>query len=185
MTGNEKSPNGTISWWAIVILGFASLLLGFLVSTRSLSDAVFLVRGFGLFWLLSGIFSLVMYFSKQCRSALLVLAGILGLAAGLLVIQNLFWSPVIPITSVVTALGVLGLLIGATYLLLAFQLRDWGAGIIGAIGFLYGAMLILYTIVQFKGFLTVLSLLGMLWGIAAVLLAYRLHYSAAEEQLPN
>lgn len=183
MTGKDNSPKGTVAWWAIMILGFVSLLLGFLVSTRPPSDTVFLVRGFGLFWLLSGIVSLVMFFIKQCRSALLLLAGFLGLAAGFLVIQNLFWSSLIPLTSVVTALGVIGLLIGAAYLLLAYQRRDVGAVIIGAIGVLYGAMLILYTLVEFKGFSTMLSLIGMLWGIAAMLLAYRIRYAAAEEQL--
>ena len=100
--------------------------------------------------------------------------GVLGIIAGIIVLQNPIWSSVLVPTVLVIILGIQGIIIGVVNIVQAFQGAGWGAGILGALSIVLGLVLLANAFVASFALAYVLGIFMIIGGIAAVVMAFRL-----------
>ena len=134
-----------VPWWVVLINGIASALLGFFLVISPGMSTVVLIQFLGFYWLIDGIISIVRIFTKTSSLSWgwLLIRGVLGILAGLAVINNPLWSTIFIPTFLVIMLGVQGIIGGIIGLVEGFRggVR-WGAVIVGAIGIIFGIILL-------------------------------------------
>jgi uncharacterized membrane protein HdeD (DUF308 family) len=167
-TGSNMYP-----WWAVLLQGIFALIIGLLLLTNTAATTVVIVQFIGIYWLVSGIFALVGLFIDRSYWGLKLIAGILGIVAGIAVMQHPWWSSILLPTILVIFLGVDGLIKGVMELIAAFQGGGWGAGILGILSILIGILLLGSPIVAGLALPWVFGVLGIVGGIAAIFMAFQ------------
>jgi predicted flap endonuclease-1-like 5' DNA nuclease len=100
-------------------------------------------------------------------------AGILGIIAGILVIQHPLWSTAVAARSLIIVLGLFGILMGAVSVYQAFKGAGWGTGILGAVSVVLGLVLLGNAWEVSFALPWVLGILAIIGGIAAIFGAFR------------
>jgi uncharacterized membrane protein HdeD (DUF308 family) len=163
-------------WWHLLIEGIAGVLLGLFFLTDPVLTIVVLVRVLGWFWLIGGILSLVTLFTGEAATNKIwrLIGSILGIIAGVLVLEHPLLAAITIPTVLVIIMGVVGVLIGVDYAYEAINGAGLGAGILAVISLILGLMLLGSPILS----ATVLPLIFGVWllvgGIAAIAGAFRL-----------
>jgi uncharacterized membrane protein HdeD (DUF308 family) len=163
-----------VPWWMVLIQGIAGIVLGLLLLTAPGATVLVLVQFLGFYWFISGIFNIVSIFIDRAGWVWNLIAGILGILAGLFIIQHPLWSTLLVPATVIIFLGIEGLVIGAIQLYTAFRGGGWGVGILGAISVIFGLLLLFNPIVGAAVLPWALGIFGIAGGIAAVVMAFRL-----------
>ena len=166
-------PRPTAPWWLGVIVGVATIFLGILLLTAPGMTTVVLVQLLGLYWLAVGCVQLATVFVDSTRWGWKVAGGILGIIAGLVTIQHPLWSAIVLPTTLVFAIGLLGLLFGVMGMIAAFTGAGWGMGIMGALSVIFGLLLMLNPFGPAIALPILLGLLAIGGGIAATFMAFR------------
>src|SRR3712207_6334799 len=78
------------SWWVVLLEGIFSLLIGIFLLTAPGATVVILTRALGWFWLISGLLSIAWIFTRDTgvHWGWLLLNGVLGILAGLAVLEH-------------------------------------------------------------------------------------------------
>lgn len=85
MSDNSKSN----IWWLFLLQGLAGVLLGVMLVTAPGSTVLALITFLGFYWFFTGILSLVqMFVDRSVPWFWSLLNGLLGLAAGVLVLRH-------------------------------------------------------------------------------------------------
>ena len=162
-----------IPWWLILIQGIFSILIGLLLLVSPGVTLIVLIQFLGFYWLISGIFGIVSIFIDSSLWGWKLFAGILGILAGLLIIQNPLWSTLIVPGTLVIILGVEGMIIGIASVIQAFSGGGWGAGILGALSILFGLLLVINPLFGAATLVILMGILGLIGGIIAIVYAFR------------
>lgn len=162
-----------IPWWLILIQGIFSVLIGFLLLISPGLTTVVLIQFLGFYWFVGGIIGIVSIFINSHLWGWKLFAGILGILAGLLIIQNPLWSTLIVPPTLILILGVEGLFIGVVNLIQAISGAGWGVGILGALNILFGLLLIANPMIGAATLVILLGILGLVGGIIAIVYAFR------------
>jgi uncharacterized membrane protein HdeD (DUF308 family) len=174
MEMSAESTEGTpIPWWLILLEGIAAVIIGLFLLTAPGITLVFLVQVTGFFWLIGGIFRIVSIFVDASLWGWKLLGGVIGVLAGLVVLQHPLWSTLLVPGILVVILGIEGIILGGTSLVLAFQGGGWGSGILGALSIVLGIVLLLNPL--FIGIAVlpfVLGALSLVGAIAAIVWAF-------------
>ena len=165
--------SSTIPWWVILLQGIAALILGLLLLTEPGATTVAIVQVLGMYWLITGIFSVVSLFVDHDLWGWKLLSGIIGVLAGLFVLQHPLWSALLIPTTLVIVLGVQGLIIGAIHLFMAVKLSSWGLGILGALNLVLGLVLLGSPISAALALPFVYGVFAIGGGIASIFMAFR------------
>ena len=173
-TATKEVTAPLVPWWLVLLQGIASLIIGFFLLTSPGATLIILVQFMGIYWFVSGIFSIVAIFIDSSGWGWKLFSGILGIIAGIIVIQHPFWSAVLIPATVVIIIGVEGLIMGIIGLIQAFQGAGWGAGILGALSILLGLVLIFNPLIGAATLPWVLGIFGIVGGILAIIAAFRL-----------
>lgn len=160
-------------WWGTLIQGIFALIIGLLLLTNPAATTVVIVQFIGIYWLIAGIFGLVGIFMDSSLWGLKLLMGIVGVLAGLSVMQHPLWSSILLPTILVIFLGVDGLLMGVIGLIAAFKGGGWGAGILGAVSLLFGLLLLGSPVIAGLTLPWLYGVFGTIGGIAAIVLAFQ------------
>ena len=169
-----SSEREMMPWWLVLIEGIAMLILGILLLIKPGMTAVIFIQFMGIYWLISGIFQIIGIFLDSSMWGWKLFAGILGILAGIFVLQYPLWSPVVVLSTMVIILGVQGIIYGGIGLYGAFKGAGWGAGILGALSIFFGIYL-LANIGQSALVLPwVVGILAIVGGIAAIFMAFRI-----------
>ncbi len=128
--------------------GIVALVLGILLFTQTTATLAVVMLLVGLTWFIQGIFSIVAIFVDKAQWGWNLFGGVIGVAAGLLVLQNPVASTVAVPAVLAIILGLFGLLIGITALIAAFQGGGWGAGVFGAASIIIGLLLMFNSMVS-------------------------------------
>jgi len=160
-------------WWAVLVQGIFSLLIGILLLTNPLATTLFVVQFIGIYWLVSGIFSLVGLFIDRRLWGWKLISGILGILAGIAIMQHPLWSTILVPGILVIYMGVNGLIMGIIGLIGAFQGGGWGAGILGALSLLFGLLLLGDPLISGLALPWVFGLLGVIGGIASIFVSFQ------------
>ena len=160
-------------WWLILLESVAILIIGILLLTNPASTSVVLVQVLGIYWIISGVFNLVGMFIDHRQWGWKLFIGILGIIAGVLVIQHPIWSTILVPTTLVFVLGISGVMMGIVRLIQAFQGAGWGAGILGVILIILSLYLMFNPLAGAIALPIVLGIFGIVGGIVGVVYAFR------------
>lgn len=152
--------------------GIMSLLFGILLFTQTDAALSLVMLLLGLAWFIQGIFAIMAIFIDKAKWGWKLFGGVIGIAAGLLVLQNPLESTVVVPAVVALILGIFGVIIGVSALIAAFQGEGWGAGIFGAISLVIGLLMIFNTVVSGQVLVWLVALLLVIQGGAGIVMAY-------------
>src|SRR5215471_16422872 len=130
-------------WWVFLLEGSAAILLGGLVLTASGLTLPALAVFLGFYWLIIGVLELVRSFVDRSVPWIWSLwIGALGIIAGVLVLNHPLFAAVIPPSTLLIYLGVLGLFMGVLEIIGALSGGGIGSCIPAAVNLLIGLLLI-------------------------------------------
>jgi uncharacterized membrane protein HdeD (DUF308 family)/predicted flap endonuclease-1-like 5' DNA nuclease len=161
-----------LPWWLVLISGFSAILLGLILFAKPAATLIILIQVLGIYWLISGVVSLVSLFWNRNEWGWKLFNGILGILAGILIIKNPLWSTLLVPTSLAIVLGAVGIVIGILQLVYAFRGAGWGLGVLGALSILLGLLLLARPVIAGLALPFILGGLFIGGGILAVIWAF-------------
>jgi uncharacterized membrane protein HdeD (DUF308 family) len=163
-----------IPWWVILLQGIALVILGLLLLTSPGATLLILVQFLGLWWLIQGLFQIISIFLDSSLWGWKLFAGILGIVAGIVMLQHPLWSAILVPAIAIIILGIQALIFGVVELVQAFQGGGWGIGLLGALSIIFGIVLLAHPLIGVAVLPFVLGGFGLVGGIAAVVAAFTL-----------
>jgi len=160
-------------WWLLLLEGIAAIIVGILLFTSTEKTVVVLVQFIGLYWLIRGIFDIVSIFIDHTMWGWKLIMGIIGIIAGMLILQNTLWSAVFVPTIMVWVLGFYGIIAGIVMLIQAFKGGGWGVGILGVVLILVGIFILGNTLISTAITIWLSGFVLVIGGIAAIVQAFR------------
>jgi uncharacterized membrane protein HdeD (DUF308 family) len=159
-------------WWILLLQGLAALLLGILLLSAPAATIVFLIQFLGWYWLINGIFNIVGIFLDHSLWGWKLVAGGLGVLAGLAVLNHPLWSAVLLPTTLIWVVGIFGIIIGASMLIQAFQGAGWGTGILGILSIILGLLLIVHPFASALAVPWIFGVFAIAGGLASIAMAF-------------
>ena len=163
-----------IPWWVVLLQGIAAVILGIFLLAKPGMTMVVVVQLIGIYWFVAGIFQIVAIFIDHTQWGWKLFSGILGIIAGMIIINHPLWSPIMLTSVLVIVLGIEGLIIGIINLIQAFKGGGWGVGILGALSILFGLVLLANVLLATFSVPWVLGVLGIIGGIIAIIYSFKL-----------
>jgi len=158
--------------YVLLFGGIVSLVFGILLFTQTTATLGLIMLLVGLSWFIQGVVTLVGIFIDKAQWGWKLFGGIIGLAAGLLVLRNPVESTVVIPAIYSILLGLFGLLIGLAALLAAFQGEGWGIGIFGLVSLVIGLVLMFNSVVGGAVLVWLTALLLVVQGAVGVIWSF-------------
>jgi uncharacterized membrane protein HdeD (DUF308 family) len=158
---------------ALLFGGIASLVFGILLFTQTTATLGVIMLLVGLAWFIQGVVALAGIFIDKAAWGWKVFGGVIGLAAGLLVLRNPVESTVAIPALIAILWGIFGVLIGLSALIGALQGEGWGAGLFGAFSFIIGVLLMFNSVVGGAVLVWLTALLLVIQGAVGVIWSFR------------
>jgi uncharacterized membrane protein HdeD (DUF308 family) len=177
----QTKPSST-PWWLILIEGIAAIIVGILLLANPGSTLAVLVRLLGIYFLVTGILSIVAIFIDSAAWGWKLFAGVIGILAGFIIIEYPLWSTFLVPTTFVFVIAIFAIIIGLINLVHAFQGAGWGKGILGVLSILLGIALLARPILATISLPLVLGILGIVGGILAIINAFRVRREAEADE---
>jgi uncharacterized membrane protein HdeD (DUF308 family) len=134
--GEVRTP-----WWVALVAGIAMTLAGLLLLMAPGLTLIVLVQFLGVSWLVGGVVRLVSIFVDRSGWGWKILSGILGIVAGLFVMQHPLWSALVVPGAFTFYIGVIAIVLGIIEVVMAFLGSGWSTGLLGAASILLGLLL--------------------------------------------
>ena len=182
MASAELSAQETSNtpWWLVLIEGIALIIIGLLLLSQPGMSSVILVQVLGIYWLIMGIVRIVSIFIDSAQWGWKLIAGVLGIIAGIIVIQHPLWSTILVANTVIIVLGLTGIAIGIISLIQAFKGAGWGTGLLGVISIILGIVLLANIWLLTFSLPVTVGILAVIGGIVAIFGAFRLRREEKE-----
>ena len=178
----ETTEGTTIPWWLVLLQGIAAVIIGILLLTSPGITLLSLIQVIGFFWLIGGILGIVGIFIASSLWGWKLVSGILGILAGIVVLQHPVWSSILIPAILVIFLGIQAIISGGASLVLAFQGGGWGMGILGVLNIILGLVLLFNPLIGVVVLPFVLGSCSLIGGLAAIVIAFKMRgRSAAQE----
>lgn len=129
-------------WWLTLMGGILSIFVGVMVLTAPMKTLYVLVVTLGVYWIISGIFTLIGMFVDHSSWGWKLISGALSIIAGMIILRYPLISLVTIPSLLVLMLGIQGVIVGIISLLMAFKGGGWGEGILGILSIVFGLILI-------------------------------------------
>jgi uncharacterized membrane protein HdeD (DUF308 family) len=168
---HETTNKNDLAWWIILIQGILSIIIGVLFLVSPGMTVLVLVQFLGIYWLVGGVLSLVSIFVDRRLWGWKLFAGVIGMLAGVSVIQHPLWSAVFLPTFLVVVLGIQGIFHGIAYIVEAIRGLGWGTAILGGLSILLGIILLTSPLFAAVWMVTLLGASSLVGGIASVIYA--------------
>jgi uncharacterized membrane protein HdeD (DUF308 family) len=172
-TTTQQVEESGAPWWLILIEGIALIILGLLFMTNTAATTVFAIQVLGIYWLIKGILSIVAIFIDSSQWGWKLLIGIIGILAGIIILQHPLWSPLVVGSTLIIILGIQGLIIGVVEIIQAFQGAGWGSAILGVLSIIIGIWLLANIGAATLALPWAVGLLAIIGGIIAIVMAFR------------
>jgi uncharacterized membrane protein HdeD (DUF308 family) len=169
-----KEEGFAMPWWLLLLEGIVVLVLGVLLITNPAATTAVLVQVLGIYWLIAGIFRIISIFLDSEMWGWKLFIGVVGILAGVLILQHPIWSTALVPATLVIILGINGLIMGVVELFMAFKGGGWGAGILGVLSILFGIFLMFNPLAGAVALAIVLGIFGIIGGIASIIMAFRI-----------
>jgi uncharacterized membrane protein HdeD (DUF308 family) len=173
-TTASQQQQPSVPWWLVLLQGIALIVLGALLLTSPGMTTVVLIQFLGIYWLIKGIFDIVSMFIDHRQWGWKLFGGILGIIAGIVILQHPLWSTLLVPATLVWVLGFLGLVMGGISLFQAFKGAGWGVGILGVLSIVFGLYLLANTFIATLSLPWVLGIFGLVGGVVAIWNSFKL-----------
>jgi uncharacterized membrane protein HdeD (DUF308 family) len=168
---------GDTMWWAPLVMGIVAIGLGLLLLTHPAETSIWIAWLIGVYWFIGGIVKLCTLFVDRTMWGWKLFAGILGILAGLVVLDAMSRTPLLATVGLATiyvwVLGIQGIIYGGIELVMAFKGGGWGVGILGVVSILFGAFLLKNPFPASLALPWVFAVFAIVGGIAAIVMAFR------------
>ncbi len=171
-TAQQVEESGA-PWWLILIEGIALIILGLLFMTNTAATTIIFIQVLGIYWLIKGILSIVAIFIDSSQWGWKLVIGIIGILAGIIILQHPLWSPLVVGSTLIIILGIQGLIIGVVEIIQAFQGAGWGSAILGILSIIIGIWLLANIGAATLALPWAVGLLAIIGGIVAIVAAFR------------
>jgi uncharacterized membrane protein HdeD (DUF308 family) len=170
------APTGgvTFPWWVNLIAGIAMVLVGLLLLTAPAATTVTLIQILALYWLIDGIVRLASIFVNHSGWGWKLCMGILGIIAGIAVLQHPLWSAILVPATLVFLVGFMGIFLGILQVIAAFRGAGWGTGLLGAFSILLGVFIVMNPLPGTIALPFVLGFFAVFGGILAMVASFGL-----------
>src|SRR5215208_296398 len=168
----QRTEEASLPWWLVLLEGIAAAIIGLFLLTAPGATLFVLIQVLGIFWLVVGLFRIVSIFLDTSLWGWKLIAGALGILAGIVVLQHPVWSSVLVPAIYVIILGIQGLVLGGVNLVMAFRGEGWGIGILGALSIVFGLVLLFNVWIGVAVLPYVLGPVGIGGGGAAIAIAF-------------
>ena len=179
MTTYVESEGATFPWWLVLLEGIFAGIFGVLLLTSPGATLLFLVQVFGFYLLIGGILRIVSIFTDSSSWGWKLAGGLLGIVAGIGVLNHSLWSTIVIPTYLVYLISVLAIAEGAVCLFVAFQGDGWGIGILGILSIIFGIVVLLNPLIGVVALPFILGGFMLAGGIAAIVVSFRMRSSLA------
>lgn len=139
-----------IQFWICLIRGIFAILLGLILLLQPEKTLPWLANFMGAYWLTSGVISLRFGSSGRRSSRMAILAGIIGILAGVITLARKLFQSQVATEFVLFLLGIIILLTGMLHALGGFRKRadmerewTWTSFLLGIFEFILGLTLII------------------------------------------
>ena len=174
MAETTASADQSGIWWVFLLEGIAAIIIGILLLVHPAQTLVAIVLFLGFYWLFVGVLELVRVFvDKSVPWYWSLLIGVLGIVAGLIVLNHPIFAAVVLPTAVVVWLGVIGLVIGVLAMIGAFTGGGVGSFIFGLVNFIIGLILLNAPMTAALAVPLVFGILLLIQGVIMIVLAFR------------
>lgn len=130
-------------WWLFLLQGIAGILFGVMLITAPGATLVTLVTFLGFYWLFTGVLSLVqMFVDRSVPWIWLLLSGILGIAAGFIVLRHPLLAAMMIPTFIIIVLGVEAVIMAGVNMAAAFKGGGFASFVLGIVNLLIGFILL-------------------------------------------
>jgi uncharacterized membrane protein HdeD (DUF308 family) len=172
----DPSAEAKDMWWIPLIGGIAAIILGLLLLSAPAMTTATLVVFLGIYWLVAGIVSIVTIFTRKDKKGWgwSLFIGILGIIAGLLVLQHPLWSTLLVPAVLVIVLAIDGLIIGVMQMIQGFTGHGFGHVVLGILSIIFGVILLANPWLATLGLPYVLGFFAIVGGIVAIVQAFRM-----------
>ena len=190
----KQTNNLQIMFWVTLLRGFMAITLGLALWIQPQKLRPFLIMSMGMFWLVSGVMSIRWGLSGKRARGMPLLAGIVGVLAGLAALSRRFdlLDTLVSDVLVITVLGIAILLTGLMHMLGGFRTGEeasrewsWTSFFMGLFEFIMGAMLIIEPMRQGTLIYLGVSIWAMIGGVIligdALRLRSRVRYTGLSE----
>lgn len=164
----------SMPWWIPLIEGIALVIVGILLFTNTAATIVVLAQILAIYWLISGIMQLVSLFVDRSAWGLKLLGGIIGIWAGIMILDHPLKGTLALGLAIVVILGIQAIILGVVNIVQAFRGAGWGIGLLGVINIIFGIILLGNAMFSAAVLPWVLGGFAIVGGIAAIVMAFRL-----------
>src|SRR5215213_11423822 len=168
----QRTDETGFPWWLVLLEGIAAAIIGLFLLTAPGATLFVLIQVLGIFWLVGGLFRIVSIFLDSSLWGWKLVGGVLGILAGIVVLQHPVWSSVLVPAIYLIILGIQGLISGGVSLVLAFSGGGWGAGILGALSIVFGLVLLFNVWIGVAVLPYLLGAVGIVGGGLAIAVAF-------------
>jgi uncharacterized membrane protein HdeD (DUF308 family) len=161
-------------WWVFLLEGIAAVIFGGLLLTDPAATLLALAVFLGFYLLFVGVLELVRVFVDRSQPWIWSLVvGILGIVAGIIVLNHPVLTAVALPATVVIYLGVVSLVMGVAGIIGGFSGGGIGSFILGIISLLIGVLLLGSPVTTAFAVPFVFGILLLIEGVALIVFAFR------------
>jgi uncharacterized membrane protein HdeD (DUF308 family) len=161
-----------LPWWLGVVQGIALLVLGVLCLTAPGATLFVVVQFAGIYWLVTGILGLVGLVADRTMWLWKVFAGIIGILAGIAVIQHPMWATILVPSTLILVVGIFGIVSGILGMIHSWSARSWTGVALGAFGALLGLILVMNPVIGAATLPFVVGIFALIGGIMSLVAAW-------------
>jgi uncharacterized membrane protein HdeD (DUF308 family) len=169
----SKGENLSMPWWLALLMGLVAVVLGFFLLQAPAASSALFSMAVGAFMVLAGIALLLSLIVNRRRWGYKLVGGLAGIGAGFLIVDNPLISAKLVPTTVNLLLGIQGVIIGLILLVMGFEDRSWGQVVLGFVAVAVGIVLLFNRWLLGMPVPTMLGVVCIGGGIAAMILAFR------------
>jgi len=170
----QPQPQASGIWWLFLLQGIAGIVLGLMLLAAPGQTLVAMIHFLGFYWLITGVLELVRVFTDRSTPWIWsLLSGLIGIAAGVLVVKHPLLAALTVPTVLVILLGAQGLVMGIVEIIGGFKGGGIGSFIFGAINVAIGLLLLSSPVAAAVAVPLVFGVLLLVQGVALVIWAFR------------
>ncbi|MGL4651888.1 MAG: HdeD family acid-resistance protein [Caldilineaceae bacterium] len=173
MDRNTHTDSPITPWWLVLITGISLIIIGLLLFARPVNTTLVLVQVMGWYWFFSGIMHIVKIFVDRRGWGWNLALGILGIGAGLYIINNPLIGTASVLAAIVLIVAFQAIVYGIVSLIAAFQGGGFGAGALGVISIVLGVILLGQPLISMAVLPWVVGTFMIAGGAVAIFAAFR------------
>ena len=168
----ETTQIATNPWWLVMIVGIAAFLVGVLILISPGMTLLILVQLLGVYFLVTGILSLVSIGIDRTLWGWKLISGVLGVLAGMVVLRDPLWSAILIPKILVIFLAVEALIMGIAQAIHAFNGGGTGLAILSILNIAFGVILLFNPLIGAVALTIILGILAIVAGGLTAILAF-------------